>query len=407
MKEGWEVKTLGDVSDFKGGSQPPKSQFISEPCEGYIRMLQIRDFKSDARAVYIPNSKKTNVCGVDDIMIGRYGTSVGQIHRGKAGAYNVALIRTIPNLDMIDRNFFYYFLTSSLFQKPLAEVSVRGAQNGFSKPDIAPFPVPLPPLDEQKRIVALLDEAFAGIAVATAAATKNLKNARELFEITLNTTFTQKGEGWLETTLGEVCERFEYGTSTKSQKTGLIPVLRMGNIQNREIDWEKLVYTDNKADIEKLSLKDGDVLFNRTNSPALVGKSAIYRGESSAIFAGYLIRVHRKELCISAEFLNYFLNSFPARDYGRTVMSGSVNQANINGSKLKQYPICLPADLTVQMQIIEMLNTLSTQTQRLEALYQQKIDALNQLKQSLLQKAFAGELTCVLTAEPHPLEATG
>lgn len=198
MREGWEIKTLGEVSDFKGGSQPPKSQFISEPREGYIRMLQIRDFKSDARAVYIPNSKKTNACAVDDIMIGRYGASVGQIHRGKTGAYNVALIRTIPNLDRIDRDFFYYFLTSSLFQKPLAEVSVRGAQNGFSKPDIEPFPIPLPPLAEQKRIVALLDEAFAGIAVALAAASKNLKNARELFETTLNATFTQKGEGWVE-----------------------------------------------------------------------------------------------------------------------------------------------------------------------------------------------------------------
>ena len=92
MKAGWELKALGDVCDFKGGSQPPKSQFIHEPQPGYVRMLQIRDFKSDEKAVYIPITDKTNQCAETDIMIGRYGASVGQIHRGKSGAYNVALI---------------------------------------------------------------------------------------------------------------------------------------------------------------------------------------------------------------------------------------------------------------------------------------------------------------------------
>ncbi|MEQ8410298.1 MAG: restriction endonuclease subunit S [Erythrobacter sp.] len=144
---------LSKVSKFEGGSQPPKSQFISEPREGYIRLLQIRDFKSDDKAVYIPDDGKRRRCKADDILIGRYGASVGQIHRGKAGCYNVALIKTSPDPKVIDRDYFYYFLKSDLFQKPLLSRSSRGAQDGFNKGDIADFPVPLPALDEQRIMV--------------------------------------------------------------------------------------------------------------------------------------------------------------------------------------------------------------------------------------------------------------
>ena len=167
----------------------------------------------------------------------------------------------------------------------------------------------------------------------------------------------------------------------------------MGNIQNGKFSWDSLVYTDNVDEIEKYLLKNNDVLFNRTNSPELVGKAAIYREEMPAIFAGYLIRIHRKEAALDAEFLNYYLNSALAREYGKTVMSGSVNQANINGTKLKQYPIAIPSCLETQREIVDQLNKLSSATQCLGAIYQQKLDSLAELKQSILQKAFAGELT--------------
>jgi type I restriction enzyme S subunit len=135
---------LGDICDFQGGSQPPKSKFIQQPEEGYIRLLQIRDFKSDDKAVYIPNAKKNRICESDDVMIGRYGASVGQIHRGKSGAYNVALIKTIPNTDIINKDYLYLYLQSELFQKELTSVSARSAQAGFSKADIYPFEIVIP-----------------------------------------------------------------------------------------------------------------------------------------------------------------------------------------------------------------------------------------------------------------------
>jgi type I restriction enzyme S subunit len=149
----WDEQPLGRISDFQGGSQPPKSEFLAEPREGYVRLLQIRDFKSDKYAVYIAASKKNRMCTEADVMIGRYGASVGQIHRGKAGAYNVALIKTIPDISVVDREFFYFYLNSRLFQDALSLIADRSAQAGFSKEDIRSFPVPLPSLPEQRKIV--------------------------------------------------------------------------------------------------------------------------------------------------------------------------------------------------------------------------------------------------------------
>ena len=161
--------------------------------------------------------------------------------------------------------------------------------------------------------------------------------------------------GWIKTKLGDVCKKVEYGSSAKSKPEGKIPVLRMGNIQNGVIDWNDLVYTTDQEEIDKYLLKHNDILFNRTNSAEHVGKTAIYKSERPAIFAGYLIRIHRKEDLIDADFLNYYLNSNSAREYGKSVMSRSVNQANINGTKLKEYPIILPP-LPEQKRIVAILD---------------------------------------------------
>src|ERR1035437_4201313 len=141
-KAGWQTKKLGDICDFEGGSQPPKSQFIYEKKPGYVRFLQIRDFGNDKNITFIPDSKKNRGCEQNDILIGRYGASVGKILTSKAGAYNVALMKTIPNLEVLDRSWFYNYLISDEFQSRLLNVADRSAQDGFSKDDIYGFPVP-------------------------------------------------------------------------------------------------------------------------------------------------------------------------------------------------------------------------------------------------------------------------
>ena len=146
--------------------------------------------------------------------------------------------------------------------------------------------IPVAPLREQRRIVGILDDTFEGIATAKTNAEKNLQNARALFESHLQSVLQSKKWKWK--TLGDLCDGVEYGSSAKSNKEGKISVLRMGNIQDGKLDWENLVYTDDKDEIAKYLLRRNDVLFNRTNSPELVGKTAIYKSEMPAIFAGYL-----------------------------------------------------------------------------------------------------------------------
>jgi type I restriction enzyme S subunit len=251
--------------------------------------------------------------------------------------------------------------------------------------------IPLPTLKEQKRIVAVLDQAFAALDRARAHAEANLADAQELFVRQRETLLSGNKKRWPAMTVSDVCERFEYGTSTKSLPEGRVPVLRMGNLQHGELDWSSLVYTDDSGDIQKLALHADDVLFNRTNSAEHVGKTAIFRGEREAIFAGYLIRLHVRKNIINPEYLNIFLNSNAARDYGRTVMGKSVNQANISASKLRTYPIDVPS-LAEQEAIVENLLCIREQTSKLKDAFETKLADLADLRQSLLQKAFSGEL---------------
>ena len=155
--EGWPTMQLGDVCDFKGGSQPPKSQFVYEARPGYVRFLQIRDYASEKHVTYIPESAKNRLCNSGDIMIGRYGASVGKILTGLAGAYNVALIKTMPDLRLLDRTFFFQYLRSGAFQQRLADVASRSAQDGFGKDDIYGFPVPVPSLNDQQTVIQQLE----------------------------------------------------------------------------------------------------------------------------------------------------------------------------------------------------------------------------------------------------------
>ena len=148
-------------------------------------------------------------------------------------------------------------------------------------------------------------------------------------------------EGWCWCKLEDIASDLLYGTSEKSLSEGLVPVLRMGNI-NRigEIDWNNLVYTSNQADIAKYSLKQDDLLFNRTNSAEWVGKTAIYKGNKNAIYAGYIIRI--RTISVNADYINYVMNSSYHRDWCDEVKTDAVNQSNINAQKLSQLYIPIP-----------------------------------------------------------------
>ncbi|MCR9184728.1 MAG: restriction endonuclease subunit S [Halieaceae bacterium] len=197
--------------------------------------------------------------------------------------------------------------------------------------------------------------------------------------------------GWTWAHLGLCSSGPEYGTAAKSADTGTMPVIRMGNLQRGRIDWDNLAFTSDPEEIEQYSLKSGDVLFNRTNSPELVGKTSIYKGERPALFAGYLVRVNQIEEIASGPYLTYFLNSPIAGEHGRTVKTDGVNQSNINASKLQEYPLpyCSPAE---QTEIVRILDARLEAADALENEIGAALTRASALRQSILKKAFAGQL---------------
>lgn len=197
-------------------------------------------------------------------------------------------------------------------------------------------------------------------------------------------------EGWCWVKLGNLSMGVEYGSAKKSKEEGKIPVIRMGNLQNGIIVWDDLVYTDDEDEINQYLLRKDDVLFNRTNSPELVGKTAIYKGERPAIFAGYLIRINQVP-DVDARYLNYFLNSHIAKNHGNRVKTDGVNQSNINGEKLCHYPFPL-VSREEQHQIVQEIESRLSVCDKLEESIKENLQKAEALRQSILKKAFEGKL---------------
>jgi type I restriction enzyme S subunit len=212
----------------------------------------------------------------------------------------------------------------------------------------------------------------------------------QIYEKTEENDSSELPEGWGFVALNKLSASLDYGTSAKSQPSGKMPVLRMGNIQSGRIDWTDLVYTSDREEIRQYSLEPNTVLFNRTNSPELVGKTAIYRGERPAIFAGYLIRInHLPEL--DPQYLNCCLNTNYAREFCSHVKTDGVSQSNINAQKLGRFelPYCrLPEQHEIVRRVGALFKLADAIGKRVEAATKRA----DKLTHAILGKAFRGEL---------------
>lgn len=191
---------------------------------------------------------------------------------------------------------------------------------------------------------------------------------------------------WGLITIKEICKSLNYGTSKKSTFSGKCAVLRMGNLQNGYIDWTDLVYTNDEKDIQKYSLAKGDVLFNRTNSADLVGKTSLYRGEYPAIYAGYLIKLNYDRKKVVGEYLNYILNTQEAKEYCLAVKTDGVSQSNINAQKIGAFLFHLPP-FEEQEKISEVLSDVDNLIFSLQKLIEKK----QAIKQGAMQELLTGE----------------
>ena len=265
------------------------------------------------------------------------------------------------------------------------------------------FPTPIPPLAEQQRIVDRIESLFAKLDEAKEKAQAVVDSFETRKAAILHKAFTgeltakwreERGVGmdsWEKKSVGELCISLKYGTAKKSDASGNVVVLRMGNLQQGEIDWSDLAYSNDPDDIERYKLFPGDVLFNRTNSAALVGKTAIYRGEHPAIYAGYLIKLDYDHDKIIGDYLNYALNTLDAKKYCNSVKTDGVNQSNINAKKIGAYSFNVPS-IPEQEKIVSVIQKLLLKEQQSKEAAEAVLDQIDLMKKSILARAFRGEL---------------
>lgn len=376
---------LTDVCDFQGGSQPPKEEWSFEEQDGYIRMLQIRDFTQSERVTpeYIKISGSTKTCEADDILIARYGASLGKILTGLAGAYNVAIMRTIPNETVLTKKYLYYYLKSPYFQTSILNVGSRAAQAGFNKEDLSKLDINCPSIGEQDHIVQILQKAENVIKNREA----ELDKLNELIKARFVELFgdpIENPRGWEYVTVGDLVTEVRYGTSSPAVEGGQYPYLRMNNLTyDGRLDLSDLKYIDvSDEEKEKCVVRKGDVLFNRTNSIELVGKTAVFDLPEEMIIAGYIIRVRLGKRMLPEVFSQY-MNLEALKDILRGMAKGAVNQANINAQELQSIRIYVP-DIESQKKFIVIKN----QIDKSKVVVQKALDETQTLFDSLMQEYF-------------------
>lgn len=348
----------------------------------------------------------------ETLLIAMYG-SIGKLAiTGIECCTNQAIAFCKIEDSIADKKYLFYALRWA--RPELVKLGQGASQQNISQTILKSFKVPLSPRAEQTRIAAKLDELLAQVdtlkaridgipallkrfrqSVLAAAVSGRLTEEwrkQNLSQTDLHTSDanTSTGFAWPEVSLGDVAQDFSYGSSAKSKPNGDTPVLRMGNIQGGRLDWGDLVFSTDQQEIKKYALHPGDVLFNRTNSPELVGKTAIYKGERQAIYAGYLIRVRCSEQ-LNADFLNYCLNSPQGRHYCWQVKTDGVSQSNINAKKLAAFRFGLPS-IEEQSEIVRRVEQLFAFADQLEARVKAAQAHIDRLTQSILAKAFRGEL---------------
>jgi type I restriction enzyme, S subunit len=414
LPKGWLSFKLGQVADkIQYGYTSTSSLEAAGP--RYLRITDIQDNRVEWSAVPRVAASQDVIDHYrlvpGDIVFARSGATVGKSFlvpdQAEEAVFASYLIRVQCDAKSIYPPFAAKYFQCPAYWKQIVDGSTGTGQPNFNATKLNQIDVPLPPLlVEQRRIVAKLDSLTGRTARAQEQLGRIPKLIQKYREAILAAAFS--GEltgGWRvaralsdarPVNLGSVASEFSYGSATKSSPTGEVPVLRMGNIQDGSLNWGDLVFTSNKDEIAKYALRAGDVLFNRTNSPALVGKTALYRGERPAIYAGYLIRIRCSPALMPA-FLTYCLNSPAGRDYCWRAKTDGVSQSNINAKKLAAFQLPMPT-VEEQQEIVQRIEAAFAWLDRVAAEHANASRLLPKLDQAILAKAFRGELCLPIDA---------
>ena len=402
MKSGWEIKTLGDVCQTGAGGTPLKSKkeyyeggTIPWLLSGEVSQGEICSTTNFISQKGLDNSS-AKIFPVNTVLVAMYGATAGQVGilRFEA-ATNQAVCGILPNKRFLPKFIFYYFLSK---KDELVSQAAGNAQPNISQLKIKNTAVPIPLISEQQRIVTILDEAFEGIATAKANAEKNLKNARQLFESHLNFVFSQRGEGWVEDKLVSLTTKIGSGATPRgggeSYKTEGTALIRSLNIYDLGFKYSKLAFLDDaQADVlSNVILQSGDVLLNITG--ASVARCCTVPGDVLPARVNQHVSIIRPIANrLDSEFLHYLLISkYYKNQLLQTGAEGGATRQAITKAQIQDFTVRYPADIREQKSIVDSLDSILQQTQRLESINQKKIEALDALKKSILKKAFSGKL---------------
>ena len=378
-KVGWEYKTLGEMCDIVNGATPKTK--VAEYWEGSHQWITPAEM-GNRETPYISNTNRTltdsglancsaSLLPAKSVILSSRAPIGHLVINDVPMAFNQGCKGLVPPKDL-EYKFLYYFLFSSV--ELLNSLGTGATFKELSATKLKQVPFPLPPLSEQERIVGILDEAFEGIAAATAQAEKNLHNARELFQSVLQSTFSQKGDDWVETTLGEVCENLD---------SKRIPITKNKRVAGEIPYYGASGIVDHVAE----HIFDEDLLLVSEDGANLLARTyPIAFSISGKTWVNNHAHVLKFEDLAAQHFMEFYLNSIKLDPYVSGMAQPKLNQKSLNSIPVPSPP------LPTQQAIVDKLDALSEETKRLEAIYERKQSALAELKQSLLQKAFAGEL---------------
>ena len=338
-----KVKLI-DICDFQGGSQPPKDEWKGNYINGYIRMLQIRDFTQKNKVIpeYVKISNSLKFCEADDILIARYGASVGKILTGLSGAYNVAIMKIIPDTTRLNKRYLKYFLESRSFQDFIKNVGSRAAQAGFNKSDLSSIFIEERNMNEQNKIINILDKLTSLIELK--------KNQLEKMNLFVKSLFIEMfGDPWINN---------KNYTIDKLKNYCILNPLKEKNIKKDELcSFIGMASITENGDINTNNIKkflevskgftyflENDVLFAKITPCMENGKGAIAQNLCNGIGAGSTeFHVLRPLTNKSNPYWLYILTTLKHfRILAEKNMTGSAGQRRVPISFLENFQLPIP-----------------------------------------------------------------
>lgn len=408
MKKGWQTKKLGEVCAFQRGLTYAKTDEVDVSDNVVLRatnidlatnLLIFDELKYISDKVVVPESKKVKKGSLMICM-----ASGSKSHLGKVAFINDdygyafgGFMGMLTPLNGLLPKYLFHLMTSEDYKDFIGALSDGANINNLTFDKLKLFPVPVPPLAEQQRIVGLLDEAFEGLATAKANAEKNLQNARALFESHLQSVFTQRGPGWVEKPFSELCD-IKHGYAFEGEffsNEGEYVLLTPGNFYERggyRDRGEKQKYYTGEIPRDYV-LTEGDLLVAMTEQAAGLLGSPILAPESNKFLHNQRLGLVTKKPGVpwTNEFFFHVFNTQHVRKAIHASASG-VKVRHTSPTKIGEVVVAFPTSLAEQKRIVTTLASLTEETQRLARLYEQKLAALEALKKSLLHQAFTGRL---------------